>query len=418
MNNYYEVISEFYSNQYIRVIRDLVDIALVSYFLYKIFNLVNGTRAIQIIKGVFILFSFYVLVQYILQLRTMAWIMQNLATLILVALPIVFQPELRRLLAHLGQDRIIETIFSKGKDLFNFINIIVLTAKNLSHKKTGALIIIERNIGLNDFIETGIKVDAELSPDILETIFYSGTPLHDGAVVIKNNRIVAASVLLPLSENIKPVSGKHNLGTRHRAGLGLAEVTDAICIIVSEETGDITLAHKGKLYRHLNEDSLERMLIDAYQNSNKEKTTNLQVEKIETPNKEKLEEQSEKLKKQAKNNFTLKLLAFLCSILIVFFLSKATINTVYERTFLLPVQTKYKDNKQKSNIEIQPSYVSIKLVGDKSSLDNLNIQDLGVSINIDDIKETKKLPVNVLVPTDVTIKEVNPKDVLVNVYNR
>ncbi|MFN8578388.1 MAG: diadenylate cyclase [Candidatus Sericytochromatia bacterium] len=172
MNSFYELISEFYSNQYIRVIRDIVDIALVSYFLYRIFNLVSGTRAIQIIKG-FILFSFYILVQYILQLRTMAWIMQNLATLILVALPIVFQPELRRFLAHLGQDRIIETIFSKGKDLFNFINIIVLTAKNLSHKKTGALIIIERNIGLNDFIETGIKVDAELSPDILETIFYS-----------------------------------------------------------------------------------------------------------------------------------------------------------------------------------------------------------------------------------------------------
>lgn len=418
MNSFYELISEFYSNQYIRVIRDIVDIALVSYFLYRIFNLVSGTRAIQIIKGVFILFSFYILVQYILQLRTMAWIMQNLATLILVALPIVFQPELRRFLAHLGQDRIIETIFSKGKDLFNFINIIVLTAKNLSHKKTGALIIIERNIGLNDFIETGIKVDAELSPDILETIFYSGTPLHDGAVVIKNNRIVAASVLLPLSENIKPVSGKHNLGTRHRAGLGLSEVTDAICIIVSEETGDITLAHKGKLYRHLHEDNLERMLIDAYQNSNKEKTSNLQIEKIETPNKEKLEEQAEKLKKQAQNNLTLKILAFLCSILIVFFLSRATITSVDERTFLLPIEAKYKNNKQKANIEFQPSYVSVKLLGNKNTLDSINIQDLGASININEIKESKKLPVSILVPTDVTIKEVNPKDVLVNVYNR
>ncbi|MFN8578390.1 MAG: hypothetical protein U0354_16240 [Candidatus Sericytochromatia bacterium] len=178
------------------------------------------------------------------------------------------------------------------------------------------------------------------------------------------------------------------------------------------------MAHKGKLYRHLHEDNLERMLIDAYQNSNKEKTSNLQIEKIETPNKEKLEEQAEKLKKQAQNNLTLKILAFLCSILIVFFLSRATITSVDERTFLLPIEAKYKNNKQKANIEFQPSYVSVKLLGNKNTLDSINIQDLGASININEIKESKKLPVSILVPTDVTIKEVNPKDVLVNVYNR
>jgi diadenylate cyclase len=417
MNTYYETISEFYSSQSIKLIRDIIDIALVSYFIYKIFTLVSGTRAIQVIKGIFILFIFYVIVQYVLQLKTMAWIMQNLATLIIVALPIVFQPELRRFLAHIGQDKIlIETIFNKGKDLFNFINIIILTSKNLSAKKTGALIIIERNIGLNDFIETGIKVDAELSPDILETIFYSGTPLHDGAVVIRNNRVVAASVLLPLSENIRPISGKHNLGTRHRAGLGLAEVTDAICIIISEETGDITLAHKGKLYRHLNEDSLEKMLIDACQNKNK--GNNLNIEHIETQNKDKLKEQTNKLKKQSKNNSILKILSILCALLCVFFISKANISNIDEKIFFLPVQTKYKDNIQKNKVQIVPNYVSVKLIGDKQILDKLKTQDLNVSINIENIKENQVIPVSVLAPTDVTIKEVNPKDVLINVYNK
>lgn len=417
MNNYYEAISQFNSSQYIAFIRDILDIALVSYFLYRVFTLVSGTRAIQVIKGIFILFIVYILVQYVFQLKTMAWIMQNIATLIIIALPIVFQPELRRFLAHIGQDRVlINTIFNRGKDLFNFINIIVLTAKTLSHKKTGALIIIERNIGLNDFIETGIKIDAEPSTDILETIFYSGTPLHDGAVVIKNGRIAAASVLLPLSENIKPISGKHNLGTRHRAGLGLAEATDAICIIVSEETGDITLAHKGKLYRHLNEDSLEKMLIDAYQSKNK--TANIEVEKIETENKDKLEKQDQKLKKQAQNNLILKFLSVSCALLFVFLINKTSLNTVHERTFVLPIEGKYKEESQKNKIQITPNYVSVKVVGDKTSLDKLKTQDLNVSVNIDDTKQNQRIPLTVLVPTDVTIKEVNPKDVLINVYNK
>lgn len=420
MNSYYEFISEIYSSQYVRIIRDLLDIGLVSYFIYRVFTLVSGTRAIQVIKGIFILFIVYILVNYVLQLRTMAWIMQNSATLIIIALPIVFQPELRRFLAHIGQDRVlIQTIFSRGKDLFNFINIIVLTAKNLAHKKTGALIIIERNTGLNDFIETGIKVDAELSPDILETIFYSGTPLHDGAVVIRNNRIVAASVLLPLSENIKPITGKHNLGTRHRAGLGLAEVTDAICIIVSEETGDITLANKGKLYRHLNEESLEKMLIDAYQTKSKN-TENLgvDVEVIKSTEKDITDKKSEKEKKNDKNNFTLKFMSFISALLCVFLISRTTMSNTHERTFVLPIETKFKDSNNKSKIQLSPTYVSLKITGERENLDKLKAQDLNVSVNIDKNDENQRIPVSVSVPTDVTIKEVNPKDVLINVYNK
>jgi len=344
--------------------------------------------------------------------------MQNGATLIIIALPIIFQPELRRFLAHMGQDRvIIETIFNKGKDLFNFINVIVLATKNLSAKKTGALIIIERNTGLNDFIETGLKVDSEVSPDILETIFYSGTPLHDGAVVIRDNRIVAASVLLPLSENIKPISGKHNLGTRHRAGLGLAEVTDAICVIVSEETGDIALAHQGKLYRHLNEESLEKMLIDSYQTKRKTKDLNIEAEKIET-DKLLTKDVENRNKKESRNRLTLKLMAFLSALFCVFIISQTNQIDSYERTFVLPIESKFKDAKNKSKIQINHSYVSLKLSGNKASLDKLKAEDLNISVIIDKNEENQRIPVNVSVPTDVTIKEVNPKDVLINVYNK
>lgn len=418
MNSYYEVISNLYTSQYVRLIRDILDISLVSYFIYRAFLLVNGTRAIQVIKGIFVLFIVYLFVNYVFQLRTMAWIMQNGATLIVIALPMIFQPELRRFLAHIGQDRvIIETLFNKGKDLFNFINVIVLATKNLSHKKTGALIIIERNTGLNDFIETGLKVDSELSPDILETIFYSGTPLHDGAVVIRDHRIVAASVLLPLSENIKPVSGKHNLGTRHRAGLGLAEVTDAICIIVSEETGDIALANQGKLYRHLNEESLEKMLVDAYQSKRKTKDLNIEAEKIET-DKKVVKEVELRNQKEARNRFTLKIMSFISALFCVFFISKTSTVDSHERTFVLPIETKFNDQKEKRKIQITPTYVSLKITGQKLTLDKLKAQDLNISVNIDKSEENLRIPVSVSVPTDVTIKEVNPKDVLINVYNK
>ena len=418
MNSYYEFISDLYSSQYIRIIRDILDIALVSYFIYRTFLLVSNTRAIQVIKGIFVLFIVYFFVNYVFQLRTMAWIMQNGATLTIIALPIIFQPELRRFLAHIGQDRvIIETIFNKGKDLFNFINVIVLAVKNLSAKKTGALIIIERNTGLNDFIETGLRVDSELSPDILETIFYSGTPLHDGAVVIRDNRIVAASVLLPLSENIKPVSGKHNLGTRHRAGLGLAEVTDAICVIVSEETGDIALAHQGKLYRHLNEESLEKMLIDSYQTRRKTKDLNVEAEKIEV-DKSVIKEVQNRKRKEDRNKLNLKLMAFLSALFCVFLISQNTLPDSHERTFVLPIETKFKDDKEKRKIQINPTYVSLKLTGKKLNLDKLKAQDLNIFVIIDKTEVNQRIPVSVSVPTDVTIKEVNPKDVLINVYNK
>lgn len=437
MEAYFNKIIFLLSSTYFLWIRDLLDITLVSYCVYRFLLLIKGTRAVQLIKGLLILFVVYYLVNYYLQLRTMAWIMQSAATLIIIAIPIVFQPELRRLLAHIGQERIlVEALFSRGKDLFDFINIMVLSVKNLSHKKTGALIIIERNTGLNEFVETGIKVDSALSPEVIETIFYSGTPLHDGAIVIKNNRIVAASVLLPLSENLKPVLGKYNLGTRHRAGLGLSETSDAICIIISEETGDISVAIKGKLYRHLNEEGLEKLLLDTYQTKPRN-TINLRPA-ITTNSSAKLFNNDIRATKNIadasgvmierkkdllssylqKNNLNLKIIAVITAIIFMLLLGRVIPTEKQERIFVLPVDVKSQVNLPLKKVQINPTYIKVKLEGNKKSLDNLRIEDLNASVIIDNIENNQRQAVIVSVPADVTIKEINPKDVLINVYSK
>lgn len=429
--------SEVISNQYISIIRDLLDISLVSYFIYRLLLLIKGTKAVQLIKGLALIFSFYLLVNYVFQLRTISWLLQNIATFVIISIPIVFQPELRRLLIYIGQEPIIsEGKFEKGKDLFDFIKKIVVSVKNLSNKKHGALIIIEKNIGLNEFIETGLKIDAEVSPEILESIFYNGTPLHDGAVIIRNKRIVAASVLLPLSENIKPVSGRHHLGTRHRAGLGLSEVSDAICIIVSEETRDITLAINGKLHRHLTEESLEKLLIDIYQTKQRN-TINLSPELLKNTLKmfsnqkedeKNLKESTQVLEKRKtfdlsfnKSNLFLKLGAIIAGIIFMLVLSNKNVSNSsvdYERSFFIPININYnKIDTKNLKLTTNVSHINLKVSGDKANIDNLTAQELIAFININKTQSEQVLPVSVSLPSGVTIKEVNPKDVLIKMYN-
>jgi diadenylate cyclase len=432
MDIYFNKIIFLLSSTYFLWVRDVLDISLVSYCVYRLLLLIKGTRAVQLIKGLLILFVVYYIVNYWLQLRTMAWIMQYAATLIIIAIPIVFQPELRRLLAHIGQERIlVEALFSRGKDLFDFINIMVLSVKNLAHKKTGALIIIERNTGLNEFVETGIKIDADLSPEVIETIFYSGTPLHDGAIVIKNNRIVAASVLLPLSENMKPVLGKYNLGTRHRAGLGLSETSDAICVVVSEETGDISVAINGKLYRHLNEEGLEKLLLDTYQTKPRNTINLSPVIKRNSVGKffggkQDNEESGAIISRKKdiissylqKNNLNLKITAVITAIIFMLLLGRGLPYEKHERTFILPVDVKSQEKFDDKKVQLNPSYIKVTLEGYKQSLDNLKIEDLKAFVNIEKVENNQKQAVSVSVPTDVTIKEVNPKDISVNVYSK
>lgn len=428
MDKYLIFFNELINNIWLILLRDVVDIALVSYFIYRLLLVIKGTRAVHLIKGVLLLFAFYFVVNYIFQLKLMSWLMQNIATLALFSLPIIFQPELRRMLTHIGQESFnSESKIEKGKDLFDFINKLVVTSKNLSAKKHGALIIIEKSVGLNEFIETGIKVDSDLSPEILESIFYPNTPLHDGAVVIRNRRIIAASVLLPLSENIKPVSGKHNLGTRHRAGLGLSEVTDALCIIVSEETRDITVAYKGKLHRHLNEESLEDLLLEIYQSKNRN-TINLNPETLlkYISKKDKVDSESTQVHEKDKlksfnSDWVIKVGALLAASIFMLILSNEKDRYFSnEKSFFVPIEIKYsyKNESTSKVIKYEPSYISVKLEGSKFYLDQVTEKDLSAFVNIDKVTYNQSLPVRLSAPTDVTIKEINPKNILIKVYDK
>lgn len=239
------------------VIQHVLDILIVSFVLYKLLLLIRETRAEQVLKGLAIL----LLVTYlseVLQFSTVYWILKNTATVGVIALLIVFQPELRRALEQIGRGQLLDMLFlHDDQDFTKLINEVVHSVQNLAKTKTGALIVLERKTGINEVIETGVKIDGELSEALLLNIFFENTPLHDGAVIIRGDRIAAAGCFLPLTENSNI---SKQLGTRHRAALGITEISDAIAIVVSEETGVITIASNGKLTRYLDSKALREML--------------------------------------------------------------------------------------------------------------------------------------------------------------
>lgn len=242
---------------------NIIDILIVAYVIYKAMMVIKGTRAVQLIKGLVVLIMASLISDWF-GLRTVGWILSKLQTVLIVALPIVFQPELRRALEKLGRGKFFARplVVLNEEALANLIDEIVRAVKSLSKDNLGALIIIERETGINDFIETGIKLDGLVSAEFLVNIFIPKTPLHDGAVIIRGDRVIAASCFLPLSEN--PNLSKE-LGTRHRAGLGLTEQSDAIAVIVSEETGVISVAEEGRLTRYLDENTLKEILYKRLQ---------------------------------------------------------------------------------------------------------------------------------------------------------
>src|SRR5690554_6413105 len=236
----YKVIS--YIEPYIQfpwVIQHVLDILIVSFVLYKLLLLIRETRAEQVLKGLAIL----LLVTYlsdVLQFSAVYWILKNTATVGVIALLIVFQPELRKALEQIGRGQLLDRFFLHGdQDFTKLINELVHSVQNLAKTKTGALIVLEQKTGINEVIETGVKIDGELSEALIMNIFFENTPLHDGAVVIRGDRIAAAGCFLPLTENSNI---SKQLGTRHRAALGITEISDSIAIVVSEETGVISIA--------------------------------------------------------------------------------------------------------------------------------------------------------------------------------
>lgn len=238
----------------------LLDIGLVAFILYKFLTLIRGTRAIPLINGIAIVGIAYVAAQQF-GLYTIQFMLDKVFTAAVVALPVIFQPELRRVLEHLGRGRLLlthkKTDDLKEEELSRLIDQVVRAAEILARTKTGALIVIERETGLGEYIDSGIKLDSLTTWELLTNIFVEKTPLHDGAVVIRGGRVAAAACWLPLAE-ASVLSNE--LGTRHRAGVGVTEQSDAVTVIVSEETGTISVAQNGKLTRHLDDKMLREML--------------------------------------------------------------------------------------------------------------------------------------------------------------
>lgn len=235
------------------IIRPFLDIVILSFLIYQMYKILIQTRALQLLKGAMLIVVIYA-AAFILELDTLRWIMNALATVIVVVLAVVFQPELRSIFTKIGQrDWFKSSSGAKPRQIESVLNAVDV----LAGRRRGALIVFSRKMGLKNIIDTGTQLDSELSSSLILTIFSYDTPLHDGAVIVHNGRMTSAGCFLPLSEQ---TDIRRSFGTRHRAALGLAEETDAVVLIVSEETGAISLAYDANLYYDLSIEELRRKL--------------------------------------------------------------------------------------------------------------------------------------------------------------
>ena len=246
------------------ILINVLDIVIVAYVIYRLLLIIRGTRAVQLIKGIIILFIAATIADF-LGFKTIQCILSQLWAVIFVALAVIFQPELRRALEQIGRGGFFSrSLFVAPEvDMGRTIDAVVKASTSGARTRTGMLMVIENETGLNNYIETGIQLDALVSEEFLVNIFVNKTPLHDGAAIIRGNRVVAAACFLPLTDN--PYISMA-LGTRHRAAIGLSEVSDAIIVVVSEETGSISVSKDGKLIRSLDEKGLKKVLEDNFLN--------------------------------------------------------------------------------------------------------------------------------------------------------
>lgn len=258
-------------NNVLPILRSGLDILLLAFIIYKCYQILVQTKAIQLLKGT-IMLILIILVTFLLNLKTLSWLFKYVGPSIIVFLAVIFQPELRKIFTKIGQDKWFRFISRAKKYHFESV---INSVEILATQKRGSLIVLARNIGLKNIIETGTRIKAELSTSLILTIFSEDAPLHDGAIIIKEDTIIAAGCFLPLSEQIDI---RKSFGTRHRAALGLAEETDAVIIIVSEETGAISLAYDAHLLYDLSIDEVSRQIRLLFEYSEEEETEEVKIE--------------------------------------------------------------------------------------------------------------------------------------------
>ena len=267
------ILSQYWEQLYIPSLRwsDFVEVLIIAFLTYHVLLWLRNTRAWSMLKGILVI-MFFVIFAVLMNMTTILWIMRNAAYVASTAIIVILQPELRSAVESLGQRNVLNSLFrfdTREEVLFSdsTINEIVRACTAMARVKTGALIVIEQSTPLLEYERTGIEVDGLVTSQLLINIFEKNTPLHDGAVIIRENRITSATCYLPLSEN----KLDKDLGTRHRAGVGISEVTDSLTIIVSEETGAISTAYRGNLTRNLNQDSLRAELVKLQNKDTEEK---------------------------------------------------------------------------------------------------------------------------------------------------
>jgi diadenylate cyclase len=242
-------------------IRGLVDILLVALIFWGLLHLIQRTQAVQLLRGVILVVLIAAVLTSVFRLTAFSWLMSKSVPALLLAVPVIFQPELRRALERLGRAGAFPNRQTAEPIVQQVIRGVSRASGLLSDRRHGALIVLERDTGLQEYVDTGVRVDATLTPELLLTIFFPNTALHDGAVIIRGDRVLAAGCVLPLTTGS---AVDYHLGTRHRAALGLTEQTDAVVVVVSEETGIISVAHNGRMIRRLDENRLVKVLGAVY----------------------------------------------------------------------------------------------------------------------------------------------------------
>jgi len=237
---------------------DIVDILIITIIIYRVLSFMRKTSASSVMKGLLLIVG-VALLSFLFDMYVLTYLLRQVLQMGIILIVVLFQPEIRKMFEHMGTRRLNFLFFKRGRDenVEAGISGVVAAAETMAKSKTGAIVVFEREVGLNDFAITGTKVDAQASSELIQNIFYPNSPLHDGALIVREGRLLAAACMLPLSNNINL---SRDLGMRHRAGVGISERSDAVVVIVSEQTGTISVAVDGMLKRHLTKDTLEKLL--------------------------------------------------------------------------------------------------------------------------------------------------------------